>query len=518
MRVRQVCVSALLVSSVIAAPTLGQTQCSGWRADFGQPGTGGWVRTLAMLPGGDVVVGGWFTSAGGLAASHIARYNFQSRTWSPLGSGTNNDVLALLVLPDGDIIAGGPFSMAGGVPAGGVARFDVQSGTWSGLGGGVSGRVHTLTLRANGDLVVGGNFSAAGGLEARNIAGYSFSSGSWYPLGAGVTGGQGTVEALLELPDGHLLVGGSFHSAGGQPASGLARYDSSDGTWTGTVPVGLMVRTLCQVGDRSVFVGGSFTTVNGQPAQHAFLYDLQTGEAQLPTASVNEQIIASATMSDGRIAVGGEFTNAGGVPGTERIAICDPADYSWSAFVGDVDEQVQAIVRDPTGSLLVAGFFNEVGSLPVNYVARYFVGEGPPTISVQPPAAEQLRPGVQCGVEVVPGSTMSYRWRQNGQNLFNIPGLFSGVTTRTLTISSVDSSLAGTYDCRVASACGTTFSEPVLVYCVGDFTRDGFIDGDDVIGFFSVWDAGDIAGDVTLDGGVDGDDVIEFFERWDLGC
>ncbi|MFZ4576072.1 MAG: GC-type dockerin domain-anchored protein [Phycisphaerales bacterium] len=54
--------------------------------------------------------------------------------------------------------------------------------------------------------------------------------------------------------------------------------------------------------------------------------------------------------------------------------------------------------------------------------------------------------------------------------------------------------------------------------CRADFNSDGGVDGDDVIGFFGVWDNGDIAADFNRDGGVDGDDVIEFFVRWDAGC
>jgi hypothetical protein len=53
--------------------------------------------------------------------------------------------------------------------------------------------------------------------------------------------------------------------------------------------------------------------------------------------------------------------------------------------------------------------------------------------------------------------------------------------------------------------------------CFGDFNNDGGVDGDDVIEFFLVWDAGRECADVTGDGSVDGDDVIVFFDAWDLG-
>ena len=52
--------------------------------------------------------------------------------------------------------------------------------------------------------------------------------------------------------------------------------------------------------------------------------------------------------------------------------------------------------------------------------------------------------------------------------------------------------------------------------CPADVTGDGSVDGDDVIAFFSSWDAGNR--DYNGDGSTDGDDVIAFFGDWDTGC
>ena len=53
--------------------------------------------------------------------------------------------------------------------------------------------------------------------------------------------------------------------------------------------------------------------------------------------------------------------------------------------------------------------------------------------------------------------------------------------------------------------------------CYGDYNDDGGIDGDDVIAFFTDWDAGQMCADADRSRGVDGDDVILFFETWDAG-
>jgi hypothetical protein len=38
--------------------------------------------------GNEVVVGGWFNSAGGVSANNVARFNTQTNTWSSLGTGS----------------------------------------------------------------------------------------------------------------------------------------------------------------------------------------------------------------------------------------------------------------------------------------------------------------------------------------------------------------------------------------------------------------------------------------------
>lgn len=89
-------------------------------------GTNGTVRALNLMPSGDVLVGGDFTTAGGVATRGIARYSPASNTWSALdvaGQGVAGSVRAIAVLPGGDIIVGGSFNAAGGIPVNNIARY-----------------------------------------------------------------------------------------------------------------------------------------------------------------------------------------------------------------------------------------------------------------------------------------------------------------------------------------------------------------------------------------------------------
>ncbi len=78
-----------------------------------------------------LIFGGWFTSAGGNPANHVAAWDGQA--WSALDSGTTGKVYALAVY-GGDLITGGSFASAGGVLCANIARWD--GAAWHPLGSG----------------------------------------------------------------------------------------------------------------------------------------------------------------------------------------------------------------------------------------------------------------------------------------------------------------------------------------------------------------------------------------------
>lgn len=59
--------------------------------------------------------------------------------------------------------------------------------------------------------------------------------------------------------------------------------------------------------------------------------------------------------------------------------------------------------------------------------------------------------------------------------------------------------------------------EPIAA-CIGDFNKNGGIDGADIEDFFLSWTQSDPRADVNGDGGIDGTDVEVFFVAWQAGC
>jgi hypothetical protein len=85
-----------------------------WDDRFASPGLNGGAYTLAVDGNGNLYAGGEFTTAGGVSARHVARWD---GTWSALGSGLNNTVLDLAVYGE-NLYVGGTFVTAGAKDSG----------------------------------------------------------------------------------------------------------------------------------------------------------------------------------------------------------------------------------------------------------------------------------------------------------------------------------------------------------------------------------------------------------------
>src|SRR4030095_10767796 len=81
---------------------------------------------------------------------------YATTMWDPDGAGPMQPIL----------VVGGDFTIAGTVFANRIAAYDPVTGGWSALGSGTNGAVYALTTLPNGDLVAGGSFTTAGGVGA----------------------------------------------------------------------------------------------------------------------------------------------------------------------------------------------------------------------------------------------------------------------------------------------------------------------------------------------------------------
>jgi hypothetical protein len=311
--------------------------------------------------GGSLYVGGFFTSAGGVVANNVAKWD--GTNWTALGAGVNNTVMSLIVI-DGNLYTGGYFTAAGGNSANYVAKWNGNA--WSALGSGVSGGsfLAVYALASSGaDLYAGGGFTTAGTAAVNCVA--KWNGSSWSALDSGVTNRTDVsiVNALVML-NSNLYVGGMISTAGDNPAqyvNGIARWNGS--SWSG-VGGGLGMNgsvTAFVSSGEEFYIGGYFTTLIAKGNGNGWT---QLGAGLGPSGI---RFVGALAVSGSNVYAGGDFTIAGATT-ANRIAQWNGS--SWSQLGSGMNDQVEALAI--LGSDVYAGGkFTTAGGNAVNYIARW---------------------------------------------------------------------------------------------------------------------------------------------------
>ncbi|HMN42496.1 MAG TPA: hypothetical protein PKE29_16770 [Phycisphaerales bacterium] len=367
-------------------------------------GMDGPVMGLFVDSNGDLIAGGHFTTAGGVSANNIAKWN--GTTWSALGSGITSPpgslfcvaspylpdgVRAIAQFPNGDLVVGGFFDTAGGGTANNIA---VWNGTaWSTLASGTNNAVNALAFLQNGDLIVGGQFSSASGVSNTvSIARWtsSTSTPTWQSMG----NADKCVLALVVGPTGDLFAAGDFYTIGGVASENLAKFDGTGWSVVGSVPIppdGHGTSALLILANGDLIAAGNFVTVDGISANNIARWD---GSRLTPPSSPSWHTVGSglsggdwyypvfalAQTPAGDLVAGGSFQQAG-VHAANGIALWDgtepspPTTPDWHRLRFPFNERfngpVFAFLHLDDGSLIVGGDFTLVGETPINRIARW---------------------------------------------------------------------------------------------------------------------------------------------------
>jgi hypothetical protein len=289
------------------------------------------VRDLALDSRGHLYVGGAFITAGDVSVRGIARWD--GTTWSALGEGmsaehtASPEVWALAVDGQGNLYAGGDFTTAGGIQANYIARWDGTA--WSSLGSGMDEQVTDLAVDSQGNLYAAGWFKRAGDVEARGIARWDGSS--WSALGNELNLG-----GALEIgKDGQVYATGMFYIP---PDSStfiyIAMWDGS--TWS---PLGSgvdnFVNTLAVDREGTLYAAGDFTSAGGMPALRIARWN---GNSWLPLGSGlgaegdYSSIFTLVTDDSGNLYAGGQFTLAGNKPSANLAKWCPELETDGCRF------------------------------------------------------------------------------------------------------------------------------------------------------------------------------------------
>jgi uncharacterized delta-60 repeat protein len=333
------------------------------------------INAVAVDPAGNLYVGGMnFSFVQGTSYSpqtNIARWN--GSEWSTLGisffPGSNPDVdgeVKVLKMHGTDLYVGGMFAMAGGMTANRVAKWDTVGRMWTPLGfgfqAGVSGEVKAIEVIGS-DVYVAGSLSTAGGNPASGVAKWNSLTMNWSAVGSGMF--PVMVESLAAM-GGNLYAGGSFSEIGGVQASNVAKWSPTSGQWS-ALGAGVNSGVLALAVDGADLLAGGYFTLAGEVPAKGIAQWNGTAWSALG-AGVNGSVGAIA-VNGSDLYVGGYFTTSGGLE-RSRMALVSASGELDVGFNPGNNSTVFCSAKQADGKLLLGGYINSIGGVARSHLAR----------------------------------------------------------------------------------------------------------------------------------------------------
>ena len=302
-----------------------------------------------------------------------------------IGTGFNNQVAGLVTQSDGKIVVVGNFTAYSGSANNRIVRLN-QDGTKDldyRIGVGL-GNIPTATaIQSDGKAIVGGIFTTYSGSTANRLTRINTngSRDTTFNVGAGPSN---TPIAIAIQSDGKIVTGGQFTTYSGSGASRIARINT-DGTidtgssWNSGQGFDNSVNGLAIQSDGKIVVGGSFTNYSGSAKN--YIARLNTDGTADTGSSWNQgtgfnggAVIALGIQSDGKIVIGGGFTSYSG-SGATRIARINTngtidTGSSWNSGTGFNNVPNEITVEPGTDKVLVVGNFTTYSGSTSNRIVR----------------------------------------------------------------------------------------------------------------------------------------------------
>ena len=448
-----------------------------WNGFQWGPFGGGTVNGVYAMTNfmGQLVVGGDFhqTTVDGSLAHSIARWD---GVWmTPYDAGMDAPVMALKsfkypgIHGEYELIAGGYFTTAGGVAANCIARWDetlalLPPPQWQPMGAGFDGGVYAIerhTTRSGTATYAAGAFTYSSPTLVNHVARWNESTAAWEALGSGT---NNWVYALKSF-GGYLYAGGAFTTAGGVSTGGLARWDGSSWSQVGGYFNGTVYSL--ELHNNQLVIGGVFPGINGSP--NLAQYD-GSSYSTFGTGGTDAEV-RSLYSTGTKLYVGGAFNIVGGVP-AGKIACWDGA---WHAVTGGADNTVMAL-NSFHNEIHAGGTFFDVGlSYMLSPCWAKYTEDGRPWIAYEP-SSQSPALGGTVTFSVTPARPydgLGYQWYRDGAPLSNGPtgygGTISGAQEQVLTVTGVSYAEQGSYTMVLSNACGTDTSwvAPLTINATG---------------------------------------------------
>jgi uncharacterized delta-60 repeat protein len=345
------------------------------------PGTGASsaIFTITVQSDDKIIIGGFFTSYNEKTRNRIARLNSEGlldATFNP-ATGANSTINSTTIQSDGKIIIGGEFTAYNGTPSNRIARLNSDGtldATFS-IGMGTNSTILTTAIQSDGKIIIGGFFTFYD-VNSRNSITRLNSDGTLDATFNTGTGANSAIYTIAIQSDGKIIIGGAFSLYNGTARNRIARLNSNgtlDATFNpGTGPNSTIQTTSIQ-SDGKIIIGGQFTTYNGTTRNRiARLNSDGTLDVSFnPGTGANSTILTTAIKSDGKIIIAGAFNtyNGTGRNSIARLNSDGTLDATFNPGTG-ANNTIQTTTIQSDGKIIIGGEFTDYNGTARNRIAR----------------------------------------------------------------------------------------------------------------------------------------------------
>jgi uncharacterized delta-60 repeat protein len=376
------------------------------------PGPDGFVNAIALLTDGRIFAAGDFTVFNGVVRRRIARLHTDGSVdtaFNP-GAGADDTINAIAVQADEKVVVGGRFTRIGNRNRGGIARVN-QNGavdTAFNPGAGADNPVLAIAIDNDQSILIGGDFTTYNNDPRSRIARLNPNGSLDSGFNPG-NGANGAVQAIAVQPDGRIIVAGDFSEFDNQSAQFIVRLHpngSLDSSFQAAGGVNGFIYTVALQPDGKIVIGGAFTTAGGAPRNRIARLNsdgtLDTGFD--PGTGANDDVFALALQPDGKIIMAGEFTHVNGIVRNRLVRLNTDGSLDLSINFGSgANSFILAAVIQPDEQILIGGGFTEVNGFPRQYIARLLGGadSGPGVLEFSAGEYTITESGTNVAVQVI---------------------------------------------------------------------------------------------------------------------
>ena len=232
-----------------------------------------------------------------------------------------------------------------------------------------SGRADRIALQADGKVLLVGRFTNIAGTNYGRIVRFNSNGTIDASFNSSQSGFNNNVNAIAIQSDNKIVVGGAFTSYNGTLVNRIIRLNSN-GSIDGSFGIGTgfngSVNSIQIQPNGQLLVGGVFTTYNSSSVQTIIRLNANGSVDSgftVPTTAGNVNVIA--IQPDGKIVHDINRTEL------RRLNANGSLDNTFDDGTG-TDAGIYKILFDPSGKILIGGWFQNYNGSPRNFIARLY--------------------------------------------------------------------------------------------------------------------------------------------------